>query len=318
MIIEPAVLDAGKISGLVTVSKPKTFEFRPTTWAQFIGQEQAKARVPTIKAQFERGMRAHIILSAIRGHGKTSYIELLSKSLGTHLIQRIGHGITLDTLPEIINEINKTEQPSLLFIDEIDTMAKEMIKLMNPVIESFSISGKQVRPFLFACATINKYMLYKNNPDFLDRIQHHVQFTRYSIEELTQIITQVYQQLYKEEKITAEELTELARNAKFNPRTAINLLEYFVVDHNISNVLKTCCIVKDGLTDTDVKILEFLNSSLKPVGANAIALKVSMSQAEYVNEWESFLYEFGYLDRRPSRVITEKGKQFLQSIGGIK
>jgi Holliday junction resolvasome RuvABC ATP-dependent DNA helicase subunit len=134
------------------------------------------------------------------------------------------------------------------------------------------------------------------------------------VEELTQIITQVYDQLYKDVKITPAQLRSLAENAKFNPRTGINLLEFFVVDPNLENVLKTCCIVKDGLTLTDVKILEFLASQPKPVGANAIAMKCGMSVNEYQNEWESFLYEFGYLDRLPSRVITAKGKEILQTI----
>lgn len=313
MIIEPPTFNTTKI-GTVTLPEVKKFEFRPQSWEQFIGQPQAKDRVKTIVAQAQKGMRSHLILSAIRGHGKTSYIKLLSKTLDANLIERIGNTVTLETLPDIINEINSSDKLSVLFIDEIDTMPKEIIKVLNPIIESFEISGKQIKPFIFACATINKFLLYKNNPDFLDRIQHHINFTRYSVEELTQIINQVHYQLYNDVKISCEQLTILAKNSKFNPRTAINLLEYFVVDQNLASILKTCCIVKDGLTETDVKILQFLASSLKPVGANAIAMKVGMSQNEYINEYESFLFEFGYINRLPSRTISEKGKEFLTSI----
>ena len=313
MIIEPPKLDTASITD-APVRALKKFEFRPQEWSQFIGQDTAKERVKTIKAQFERGMRAHIIMSALKGHGKTSYIELLSKSLHTHLIQRMGNAVTIDVVPEIINEINATPQSSLLFIDEIDTMDKAMIKMFNGIVESFQISGKQIKPFLFACATINKNILVKNNPDFLDRLQHHINFTRYSVDELTAIITQVYQQLYSEEKISQEQLHELALNCKYNPRTAINLLEFFIVDQNVQNVLKTCGILKDGLTFTDVKILQFLATQTKPVGSNAIAMKCAMSQREYENEWEGFLFEFGYLDRLPSRKITEKGKELLNSL----
>ena len=316
MIIEPATLKTGAINSFTTVKEIKSFEFRPTKWEQFIGQEQAKERAKTIIAQFKRGMRSHVFLSAIKGHGKTSYIELLAKSLEANFIQRIGNTVTVDSLPSIINEINKTEKPSLFFIDEIDTADKEIIKLLNPVIESFQISGKKIRPFLFACATINKFILFKNNPDFLDRIQHHITFNRYSVEELTQIVKQYYEQLYKEENLSDDNLKLLAQNCKFNPRTVINLLETFIVDRDINHVFKTCCIVKDGLTITDIKILKFLNSCVKPVGENALAMKCGMSINEYRNEWEPFLYEFGYINRLPSRVITEKGKEFLQSIGG--
>lgn len=313
MIIEPASLN---VANIATIDRPeiKSFEFRPQTWDQFIGQADAKERAKTVMAQFNRGMRSHIILSAIRGHGKTSYIELLAKSLDANLIQRIGNAVTIEALPEIINEINLSEKPCVLFIDEIDTMDKAMIKMLNPIIESFQIGGKKIKPFLFACATINKFLLYKNNPDTLDRIQHHINFTRYSVEELTQIVSQVNDQLYKKENISSETLKELALNCKFNPRSVINLLEYYVVDSDIKHVLKTCGIVKDGLTWTDIKILQFLADSTKPMGANAIAMKCAMSQNEYINEWESFLYEFGYINRLPSRVITEKGKDFLSSL----
>lgn len=313
VIVEPATLNMALING-VAIPQTKKFEFRPQTWEQFIGQTQAKQRVSTITAQLKRGMRAHIIMSALKGHGKTSYIELLAKTLDANLIQRMGNAVTIDVIPELINEINKSEKLSLLFIDEIDAMDKTMIKMFNSIVESFQISGKHIKPFLFACATINKNVLVKNNPDFLDRLQHHINFTRYSIEELTQIITQVYQNLYKEENISKEQLTQLALNCKYNPRTAINLLEFFIVDQNVSHVLQTCGIIKDGLTFIDVKILQFLASQSKPVGSNVIAMKASMSQREYETEWEGFLFEFGYINRLPSRMITEKGKEFLKSI----
>ena len=231
-----------------------------------------------------------------------------------NLIQRIGNTVTIESLPEIINEINRNEGGSLFFIDEIDSMEKAMIKMINPIIESFQISGKHIKPFLFACATINKNILVKNNPDTLDRIKHHINFTRYSVEELVKIVAQVHAQLYKEVNVTQDVFKILAENCKFNPRTVINLLENYIVCPDITTVLKVSGIVKDGLTWTDVKILRFLNECPKPVGSNVIAMKCAMSQREYENEWEASLFEFGFINRMPSRVITEKGKEFLNSI----
>jgi len=312
VVLDAKTLDNDKINEYH--SSIKAFEFRPQTWEQFIGQEETKKRAKYIVAQYNRGMRCHMILSAIRGHGKTSWVELLAKTMNAHLIQNIGNTVTLESLPGIINEINKTEGTVIWFVDEIDTCASDIIKLLNPVIESFKINGKKIKPFIFACATINKYVLYKNNPDFLDRIQNHINFSRYSISELTQIVTQVYEQLYANEPITKEALEVLAKNAKFNPRTVINLLETLVVEPNINTMLKTYGIVKDGLTHTDVSILQFLATVNRPVGANAIAMKIGMCPQEYLGEWEAFLYEFGYILRVPSRIISEKGKAFLKEI----
>ncbi|KKK54553.1 hypothetical protein LCGC14_3083580, partial [marine sediment metagenome] len=60
----------------------KQFEFRPQNFSQFISQEDAKAIAKTIMKKAERGIRSHFILSAIKGHGKTTFVELLAKHLG--------------------------------------------------------------------------------------------------------------------------------------------------------------------------------------------------------------------------------------------
>lgn len=292
----------------------KNFEFRPQTWEQFIGQEETKQRAKYIVEQFKRGMRSHMILSAIRGHGKTSWVELLARTMDACLIQNIGNTVTLESLPNIINRINGSDKTVIWFVDEIDTCESNVLKLMNPIIESFKINGKKIKPFIFACATINKYILFKNNPDFLDRIQNHINFSRYTIDELAKIISQVYNHLYAKENVSKETIDILARNAKFNPRTAINLLETLIVEPDVTKVLSTCGIVKDGLTKTDIKILTLLSQSGRPMGANAIATKLGMCQQEYISEYESFLYEFGYILRIPSRIITDKGKEFLKNL----
>lgn len=312
LVIEPAKLNTNNIDNVIIASK--NFEFRPTKWSEFIGQDDAKERVKTIKAQFKRGMKAHICLSAIRGHGKSSFTKLLAKNMDLNLIERIGNTINVDSLVEIINEINSNEKQSLFFLDEVDTCSTEMIKMMNPIIESFEISGKAIKPFLFVCASINNFVLYKNNPDFLDRISHKITFTRYSLEELTTIIKQVKGQLYQNETVSDETFVTLANNSKFNPRTAIALLEYYIVNPNISSVLKTWTIVKNGLTNIDIQILEYLLSCSKPVGSNSIAMRCGLNPRQYEQEYEPFLYEFNYIDRVPSRIITPKGKELLESL----
>jgi Holliday junction resolvasome RuvABC ATP-dependent DNA helicase subunit len=91
-------------------------------------------------------------------------------------------------------------------------------------------------------------------------------------------------------------------------------LEFLVVEPNIKNVFANCKIIKDGLTDVDVHILNILNEAKKPMGSNAIAIRSGMMEREYLTEYEPFLYEFGYLTRSPSRTITEQGKKFLEII----
>jgi Holliday junction DNA helicase RuvB len=314
VIIQPNKLDLSKIGGGNAVEVQK-FECRPQTWGQFKGQKNAKAQAPIIVEFFKRGMPAHVLLTGLQGHGKTSYIELLAKSMGAHLIQRIGNTVTLETLPEIINEINASTDPCIFFCDELDTMDSEIIKLLNPIVESFKISGKLINPFIFAGATINLDRITQRNSDFLDRIPFKIQFVRYTIDELKTIAKQVHDQLYKEAIINDEQLTRLAQNCKLNPRSIIHLLRYLVVDGDVDHVLKVNEIIKDGLTITDVKILEYLASCKRAIGANSIALKVSMRQRQYEVSFEPYLFEQGLILRTPQRMISDKGKEFLRSIG---
>ena len=106
----------------------------------------------------------------------------------------------------------------------------------------------------------------------------------------------------------------ISQNCKFNPRTAIALLEEYIVEQNIQSVIHNCDIIKDGLTRVDVKILEVLNVCTKPLGANALSQRCGISQKEYEREFEPYLCEYEYLTRVPSRVITEKGKELLNEI----
>ena len=292
-----------------------SFEFRPQNWAQFIAQDEAKERVKTIIKKAERGIRSHLILSAIKGHGKTTFIELLAKDMDAHLIKRIGKQIDEDNLVDIINEINTSENKHVIFfIDEIDSMDWKVIKILNPIIEQFEIDGKKIKPFTFACATINKHILVKQNPDTLDRIQHHIQFKRYISEDIVKIVTQYKNQLYKDEIVSIDVLNAISNNSKFNPRGAIALLEDYVVEKDIDKVLKNCNIIKYGLNNIDVSILRVLNESKRAMGANALSMRIGLGQSQYTSEYEPFLVEFGFIARTPSRIITEKGKKFLEEL----
>jgi len=138
----------------------KSFEFRPQNFKQFIGQEEAKEKAKTIISKAQRGIKSHFLVDGIKGHGKTTYVELVAKELDAKLIERIGRQIDEEGLVNIVNEINNSEEEFVVFfIDEFETMDWKLIKVLNPMIESFKISGKRIKPFTFAGATINKHIL---------------------------------------------------------------------------------------------------------------------------------------------------------------
>ena len=293
----------------------KQFEFRPQKFEQFIGQKEAKARAQIIMKKARRGIRGHFLVDGIKGHGKTTFVELVAKNLNAHLIQRVGKQIEEEELENIIREINSsTSENVMFFIDEFDTMDWKVIKVLNPIIEQFKINGINIKPFIFAGATINKHSLIKTVPDTLDRIPTHIKFERYSSEDIATILRQYKEQLYPEDDVPEEVIKIISENCKFNPRTSISLLEDFIVTKNIKKVLKNCNIIMEGLTNIDIRILRVLRHATRPMGANALAMKCKLSQAEYTREYEPFLVEYNYVDRIPSRVITDKGQELIEGL----
>jgi len=317
VVLKDGQLDTSKITEYKGDALKK-FEFRPQKWEQFIGQSEAKRLAKKFKKKIKHGnMKSHFFIDGIKGHGKTTYVELFAKDLNAHLIERVGKQINEDNLIDIINEINTCEEQNvILFVDEMDSMDSKIVKVLNPIIESFKIAGKKIKPFIFVGATINKHILIKNNPDTLDRIPptHHIKFNRYNTNEIATILEQYHQQLFSNITIDKEIYFAIGKNCKFNPRTAIAMLEDYVVEKDIQKVLDDCKIVKDGLNNVDIRILKILNARNKPIGAKALAQKAGLNEKEYTTEFEPYLFEYDYIDRVPSRIITEKGKILLSKI----
>lgn len=314
VVIKQPKFDTSRIQSYQGDSLGK-FEFRPQTWNQFIGQEEAKERAKTIIKKVKRGMKAHVFVNGIRGHGKTTYIELLAKSLDAEFIETVGKQIDEDSLVNIINQINTSKKKYVVwFVDEIETVDWKIIKLLNPIIESFKVNGKKIKPFIFAGATINKHILQKKNPDALDRIPHHITFVRYNKEEISKILRQYKEQLHPLDNVSEETILKIAENCKYNPRTSLALLDDFIVEQNITKILKNWRIVKNGLNNVDIQILQTLNNATRTMGANAIAGSVGLSEKDYMAEYEPYLFEYKFINRVPSRIITEKGKKLLEEM----
>ena len=312
--IKDSVLDTSKIKEY-TGEEIKNFSWSPQNFEQFVGQEDANDQAKIVIKKMERGIRCHVILSAIQGHGKSTFVRLLANNLNARLIERVGKEINEDTLIDVINEINTCpEKRVVFFLDEIDTTEWKVLKLLNPILQDFKISGKKVKPFLFCSATINKDLLLKTVPDLIDRIPHAIQFTRYSAEELMIILKQYKKELYSNEKVEEEVLNKIALNSKYNPRLAIGILEDFIVTQDINKTLKSRRIIKNGITEIDLSVLKILSQAKRAMGANALSQRIGMTQNQYVREIEPYLCEFGYIARIPSRVITDFGRIFLKEL----
>lgn len=294
----------------------KSFEFRPRTFAQFIGQKRAKHRIQTVIKKAHKNRNAHLFIDGIQGHGKTTFIYLFAEELKAKIIYRIGSEIEgKEDVEKIIEKINNsTEKYVVLFIDETDTMEWKILKMFNTIIQKFTHQGKPIRPFIFVGATINKHLLDEHNSDLLGRIWNKIKFERYSAQEIKQLLVKASEQLYIDIIIPQEVLETISKNCKYNPRLSLALLDDYYAEGDIDLILRNHGIIKDGLTEIDINILRILKKATRPMGSKALSQKCKLGEREYLKEFEPFLCEYDYINRVPSRVLGEKGKELLEKL----
>lgn len=301
----------------------KQFIYRPSTLEQFIGQETAKEKIKLVLNKAKNNIKSHIFIDGLKGHGKTTLIKIIAKTLNAKLIEKIGKQLDEENIIDIINEINTSkEQYIILFIDEADTIDPKLCKILNPIVEDFKFNNKRIKPFILACATLNKYVLERKVPDFLDRINNHIKLDRYTVEDLILILKQYKEQLYTDITLSDYIIKIIAENCKYTPRIAISLLEDTITLKNneideiklMKKVLSLNNIIINGLNNVDIKILNILHQYTKMIGSKLLAMKCALSEKEYLELYEPYLVEMDYINRVPSRLITEKGRKILEKI----
>jgi len=269
LVLKEASFDISKIKSYCPDNKEdvKKYTFRPENFNQFIGQENNKENIKLNIQRINMGIKTHFLFDAIQGHGKTTMAYLIAKELDAKLIERVGQQICDEDLINIINEINSSQEKNIVFfVDEIETIKPKYLKTLNPILEDFTVAGKQVKPFIFIGATINKHILIKRSSDTLDRLSTHIRFSRYTPAEITQIVKQYKQQMYDSYNVPNEVITRIAQNCKLSPRISITMLEDYLVIKDVDKLLRFRNIVKDGLNIVDIKILKVLHDFAKPMG----------------------------------------------------
>lgn len=314
IIIKYPHFDTDKIieyTGTEKVNKPL---FRPQNLRQYIGQQQAKNTIIMAVEMINQLRPVNLLISGRAGCGKTTILYILKNMLNAHLIYRISNQLSEpNQIIEMVNEINTTEQLTLLFIDEIHSIKPKLAECFYEVLEDFTIAGKKIKPFVFVGATTNKDELVKKMTPLLDRMQIHITLVDYINEEIKIIIKQYKDQLYPERSIAEENYDIIAENAKNTPRIAISLLLKNLVEPNIFKVLHSSDIIKEGLTSIDFKILGNLLASAKPIGAEALAQSVKINKQDYLMLYEPYLVGQGYVIRSTrGRTIGEEGKKLIQ------
>jgi len=296
--------------------QPIKFMYRPETFEEYISQDKAKDKAKLTIELINKGFPRHFLLMGNAGYGKTTLAGIIAKTLGFNFNVYVGSNFDIDTMNDFLVKNANTELPNILFIDELGELKKEVLTYMLPIIEDFKLNGLVLRKFILIGATTDTWILSKRCQPFLDRIHCKIYLEDYNAQDIRKLLIQYNDQIHKA-NITIEDYDVISRNVRYTPRLAISLFDYFVATNgDLNRVLKMNRIIKDGLDDIDVRILENLNSTNgKPIGEEALSIIGNMTRQEYKELREPYLIRQGLISRGSrGRLILDKGKLFLQGI----
>lgn len=303
--------------------------YRPQNFKQFIGQENSKKIIElALHSSKNRGHPfPHILLYAHAGFGKTTMARIIGNEMGVNFVEKIA--TSFKTPNDIINAIEETGEGGILFIDEIHSLYPlSLVEFFYPIMEDFQIHGKDIIPFTLIGATTEKGQMINKFKPFVRRFKTQITFEDYTKEELITIIRNYSKNLFSNLEIDIEAFENIASKSRGTPATAIRFLESCrdycscnklnkVNKELTEKILALYQIYENGITKTDIKVLNYLSKSEKAVGLSGICQFLDTSQANYISEIEPFLVKQGYILRTPrGRQIADEGKNILVKVGG--
>jgi Holliday junction DNA helicase RuvB len=320
---EPDLNTEAEPSCVLAERKPTKYTFRPKTLDEYIGQKKAKERVQINLEKIKKYKPSHFIISGSAGTGKTTLAYVIANHLNAKVYYTIAEAFDREALKQFLlgNEKDR-DNLHVLLIDEIHSIDRKIAELLYPLVEDFQLpvstkgntSPTYVKPFVFMGATTDKDELFRKVSPLVDRCSSGlIDLEDYTIEDLMLILSQ-YSQFVYNELLLPEIYKKISENCKFTPRIALALLDDYVVTKDLKRVLSAYRIVKDGLTETDIKILQRLVEAGKPIGEQSLSMGVGLVKRQYITLYEPFLIKQNYIRRTPRREITDKGKKILAEI----
>jgi Holliday junction DNA helicase RuvB len=299
---------------------------RPSTFAEYIGQEKVKSNLSILVAAAKKRKEPleHILIHGPSGLGKTTLSYIIAKEFGAGI--RITSGAALEKAGDIGSILTGLSDGDFLFIDEVHRLNKTVEETLYPAMENYNLdiiigkgtSAKTLQVslprFTLIAATTRISLL--SNP-FRSRFGAHYKLDFYNQSEIEKILSRSAGLLKIE--VHPEAIAMIAASSRFTPRIANRLLkrvrDYCQVKNSDTltpplarEALNLLGIDNLGLEETDRKILTIIAENFKggPVGLKSIAAAIAEEEDTIEDVYEPYLMRLGFIARTSrGRMITD-------------
>ena len=306
---------------------------RPTTFAEYIGQERLKNNLQlSIAAAQKRGEPLdHVLLYGPPGLGKTTMAGVIAREMAANI--RITAGPAIERAGDLASILTNLTDGDILFIDEIHRLSRAVEEVLYSAMEDYKLdivigkgpAARSVRldlpRFTVIGATTRTGSLAGPLRDRFGLI-HRLEY--YQEPEIQQIIERAAKILNSQISPDAAQL--LSGRSRLTPRIANRLLKRVrdyadinadgIIDHpTAQKALKMLEIDELGLDPADRNMLSLMldNYGDRPIGLTTIAALTGDEPTTIEDFYEPYLMQLGLLERTPrGRRVTAKAQRHLQ------
>ncbi|MEP7240555.1 MAG: Holliday junction branch migration DNA helicase RuvB [Devosia sp.] len=311
---------------------PLDVSLRPTGFAEFVGQAQARANLEVFIAAAKQRKAAldHVLFVGPPGLGKTTLAQIVARELGVGF--RATSGPVIVKAGDLAALLTNLEERDVLFIDEIHRLNPAIEEILYPAMEDYQLdliigegpAARSVRidlaKFTLIGATTRAGLL---TTPLRDRFGIPIRLNFYTPEELVKIVERGARLLGV--GMAADGAMEIARRSRGTPRIAGRLLKRvtdFALVEGATSITRASAdkaltrleVDGRGLDALDRRYLttiaEFYSGG--PVGIETIAAALSEPRDALEEIVEPYMIQQGFIQRTPrGRMLTALAFQHL-------